>query len=255
MQEFIYDDTESRRVMIQWEDSGGIVRILLDGFEVGSFVDEGGAGAERDFSLPDGSVLQVRFATSQAEVWSNGRLLTPLPAATEKSEEASDLPSVAFFQQALKDGAGHLKAGRSEQALAAFEQAIQLDATSARAYTGKGDALNNLKRLEEALAAYDQAIACDPTYGVAYGKKGVALFQLQRYSEALTFITLGIERNPDDAAFYINKGLILRSLGRYEEALAAYDEAIRLNPKNANAYAGKGNTLYSLQRAEEGRVS
>ena len=47
-------------------------------------------------------------------------------------------------------------------ALLRYEQAIEQDPGSAKAWTGKGTALQQLERYEEALAAYDRALTIDP---------------------------------------------------------------------------------------------
>jgi len=52
--------------------------------------------------------------------------------------------------------------GKLQEALAAYEQAIQLDPDYADAYNGQGNALSELGRQEEALGAYKQAIRLDP---------------------------------------------------------------------------------------------
>lgn len=53
-------------------------------------------------------------------------------------------------------------AGRLEDALAAYEQALALDATLSQAYVGKGNVLNRLDRYEEALACFEKAAAHQP---------------------------------------------------------------------------------------------
>ena len=52
---------------------------------------------------------------------------------------------------------------RHAEALAACEQALRLDPTSARAYNNKGVALGNLKRYAEALAVCEQALRLNYT--------------------------------------------------------------------------------------------
>lgn len=47
-------------------------------------------------------------------------------------------------------------------ALLRFEEAIAQDLKSAKAWAGKGTALQQLERYEEALAAYDRALELDP---------------------------------------------------------------------------------------------
>jgi hypothetical protein len=52
--------------------------------------------------------------------------------------------------------------GRYEEALAAFDRAIELDPDEANTHTNRGRALRNMGRYEEALTAIDRAIELDP---------------------------------------------------------------------------------------------
>src|SRR6266571_4117586 len=73
--------------------------------------------------------------------------------------------------------------GEYQQALTAFDAALQLDRKYALAHLGRGNALYSLRRYDEALAAYEQAIR----YGLplAYNGKSLVLLRLRRYKEAL----------------------------------------------------------------------
>ncbi len=54
-------------------------------------------------------------------------------------------------------GAAFKKNEMWEPALAAYEEALRLDARSAKLWLGKGTSLYRLGRFEEALASYDKA--------------------------------------------------------------------------------------------------
>ncbi len=137
------------------------------------------------------------------------------------------------------------------------------------AYLGKGLALLALGRGREAIAAFDQAIDLDPTDAVAYLYKGCVLYNLNFYEEALTVFGQAVDRDPTvvifalDRDFYphgisahLGKGLVLRALKRYEEAVAAFDQALRLDPDNAAVPLEKGSVLHNkLKRDEEALVA
>ena len=54
------------------------------------------------------------------------------------------------------------------------------------AWYDKGDILHKLKRYEEAVAAFDRAIELDDKNAWAWHEKGQALYDLERYEESLT---------------------------------------------------------------------
>ncbi len=140
---------------------------------------------------------------------------------------------------------------RSQEALAAYEQAIRLDPSYALAYYNKGNALRDLLHYQEALAAYEQAIHLNPNYALAYYNKGNALYDLERYQEALAAFEQAIHLDPNFAAAYNGKGNALRNLLYYQEALAAFEQAIHLNPNYAGVHYNKGNALRDLERYQE----
>jgi tetratricopeptide (TPR) repeat protein len=86
------------------------------------------------------------------------------------------------------------------------------------------------KRYDEALAAYDHAIELDPHYADAYYNKGEVLRRFERYDDALVLYNLAVEADPLFADAWYKKGRMLHKLKRDKEALVAYDQAIQLEP-------------------------
>ncbi len=203
------------------------------------------------------SQIPPRQLNPQLPVHIEQAILTAM--AKERTERYTD---VATFikalhtppktkEQWLDEGHTHYDAKRYDEALDAYERAILLDPSFARAYNGKGNALYYFKRYEEALAAFERAILLDPDCAPAYNGKGNALYYFKRYEEALAAYERAILLDPDCAPAYNGKGNALYYFKRYEEALAAYERAILLDPTDALAYNGKGNALYYFKRYEE----
>ncbi len=143
------------------------------------------------------------------------------------------------------------KLKRYEEAIEAYEKAIELDPKDAYAWVNKGFALDELKRYEEAIEAYEKAIELDPKNDFSWVSKGISLWQLKRYEEAIEAYEKAIELNPKNDFPWVNKGISLSELTRYEEAIEAYEKAIEINPKNAYAWINKGINLSELTRYEE----
>ncbi len=121
-----------------------------------------------------------------------------------------------------------LMQGSSQEALAAYEQAIRLDPNDAESYEDKGNALSDLKRFQEALAAYEQAIRLDPRKAAYYYSKGCALETLGRSQEALEAFEQAIRLDANYARAYHKLGAILEALGKQTEAQQAYTKAKQL---------------------------
>ena len=170
--------------------------------------------------------------------------------ALQAYERAIQLdPNFAEAHDARGDALSSLE--RSQEALAAYEQAIQLDPNYAHAYEGEGNVFYNLKLYYEALEAYEQAIRFDPSSASAYNGKGDALYYLKRYQEALLAYERAIQLDPSYATAYNGKSWTLWQLKRFEEALIAYEQSIRLDPSCASTYNGEGNTLYDLNHYQQ----
>lgn len=117
--------------------------------------------------------------------------------------------------------------GKYEEAINAFDKAIEFDPKYIDAYYWKGLALNDLGRFEEALKAYDKATMLDSGDYRIWGAKGNTFYDLGRYEEAIKEYDKIIELHPNDELFYKmakgNKCRALDALGRTDEAQDCYD--------------------------------
>lgn len=145
-------------------------------------------------------------------------------------------------------GNAHLRAGRPDAALAAFDAAIRLSAQFPEAHCNRGVALQELGRLDEALAALDRAVALRGAYPLAHFNRGNVLKATGRLDEAVTAFERAAALEPRFAEAHLNRGFALLDLGRAEPALKAFDMALRLNPAWSEAALGRGAALERLNR-------
>ena len=129
---------------------------------------------------------------------------------------------------------------KAEQALKAYDRAIQLNPEYAGAHFNRGVALQNLGRLEEAIKSYAKAIQLKPDYADAYNNRGATLKSLGQLEEALKSYNQAIQLKPDNASAYNNRGNALQGLSRLEEAIKSYYQAIQLKPEYAEAHNNLG---------------
>ena len=155
----------------------------------------------------------------------------------------------------MAKGQTEIEIGQFEEALASYEQALELDAGDATAWHNQGAALAALGRYEEAVVSFDKALELNAEDGPAWRKRGLTLAKLGRYEEALASFEKTVELNAEDAEAWNNQGAALARLGRYEEALASFEKTVELNAEDAAAWYNQGIALRNLGRYEEALAS
>lgn len=105
-------------------------------------------------------------------------------------------------------------AGRYEEALRAYKEALVERPESARLHLNVGDALFQLGDLEGALGEFERVSAADDPALAALGhyNKGNAHFQLQDYAAAVEAYQQALQRAPGDADAKANLELALQRL-------------------------------------------
>ena len=103
-------------------------------------------------------------------------------------------------------------------------------AETAEEWNSMGEVLTKLGRYEEALTAYDKAIEIDPQNATVWSNKGDVLHLFGRHEEALIAYDKALEIDPQNAEVWDNKGETLTELGRTEEAKEAFKKAHGLDP-------------------------
>jgi tetratricopeptide (TPR) repeat protein len=144
--------------------------------------------------------------------------------------------------------------GRHAEAVASYEQALELKPDDAEALNNLAVALHLLGRHAAALETVERALTLRPGYAKALHNRGNALLALKRPDEALASYGKAYAIAPDPA-WMLHFGHALQALERHEEALASYDKAIAHDPRRAEAYGGRGNALQGLNRHEEALAS
>ena len=152
---------------------------------------------------------------------------------------------------------GVIAAQTKNPALAAdlIGKAIEINRSSASAYSNHGNALQELKRLNEALTSYDKAIALEPDYADAFYNRGTALKELKRLDDALLSYDKAIAIKPDYADAFYNRGTALQELKRLDDALTSYDKAIAFKPDHPDAFYNRGTALQELKRLDHALLS
>jgi tetratricopeptide (TPR) repeat protein len=130
--------------------------------------------------------------------------------------------------------------------------------TTASEWLDKGNALAGQGKYDEAIQAFDKAIEINPQYADAWSGKGTALRQIGRATEAMEaeaayekIVDAPGYTRPLTAIDWVNKGEYLEADGKWDEAIQAYDKAIQTDPQEEIAWNVKANLLKKLGRTTE----
>ena len=171
-------------------------------------------------------------------------------ALIDEDHQTLDCRAEPYFEQGLL----FATAGKLEEAIAAFDQAVAIKPDDHDTLYNKGIALGKLERYVEAIASYDQVIAIKPDKYEPFYNKGTALNKLRLYKEAIVAFDQSLALNPDDqiaSCLFLIKGSVLRILGRDEEAITAFDQSLAVEPDDPRVFFNKGVALRDLRRYEE----
>ncbi|GBU28983.1 hypothetical protein R84B8_02545 [Treponema sp. R8-4-B8] len=121
-------------------------------------------------------------------------------------------------------------------------------------YADIGEKLRLKNQFDEAIIAFNKAIELNPKNAIAYGGRGEAFRGKKQYDKAINDFNKAIELNPKNAFAYRCRGEALRCKNQYDKAINDFTKAIELNPKNAFAYRGRG-VAYRLKGNNKQAVS
>jgi tetratricopeptide (TPR) repeat protein len=169
--------------------------------------------------------------------------------------------ALAAYEQALQLQPGYFdvlhhigilayQAGDHATAEQFLYAAIEIDGSTAPVWNALGNVMKARGRLDAALAGYGQALSIDPAYFDAHYNCGNALQALGRYEEALASYDSAIALDAGTAQAWNNRAAVLQQLGLLDEALASLDIVLRLQPGHAEAHNNRGNVLTRQHRSE-----
>jgi len=145
------------------------------------------------------------------------------------------------------------KAGRHEEAIAAFESSLADKSNYADAHNNLGVLYRELKQNTDAIQHFEKSLEINPDN--ARSAFNLAMVQSARKHplEAIKYYQQAIESKPDFIEAYNNLGLIYLDLNRSAAALKLYQQAAKLSPDQpllhynlARAYAELGKKQESI---------
>ena len=192
------------------------------------------------YQLPsEGSLIETALADAEA-LQKTGKITLAIEkwrAIANIVENTDDaLAAHAWFQTGMLLSAQALDRSTApatryhHEALAAYDNAIRLDATQAEGYLHRAKAKIALGHYDAALSDVEKVLCLEPASAEAYIARGVAQFCLSQHEAAFADFEAALRLDPGCADAYAARGTVKSRLGEYEAALADFDQAIHLLP-------------------------
>ena len=143
------------------------------------------------------------------------------------------------------------RAGRVQEAMVQYEQALRLNPNLAAAHYNLGVALARMGRVPEAVEHYEQALRLMPDLAAAHYNLGTALARLGRVPEAIEHYEGALRLQPWDPDAHYNLGMAMERAGRVQEAIGQYEQTLRIKPDLVEAHYNLGVALARLGRVPE----
>src|SRR5205809_1085166 len=118
----------------------------------------------------------------------------------------------------------------ADPAIEAFRTALQLQGTFSAARLNLALVLFQLRRFQLALEAYRQVLSSEPNAAAAWNGVGLVLVELKRFPDARNAFVRAVEGDPDHAGAHYNLSFTLSNLGDFDGALRATKRALELDP-------------------------
>lgn len=149
-------------------------------------------------------------------------------------------PILNNFGNALRIG------GRLEEACRAFREALRIDPGLAEIHINFASVLRQQGKLSEAIATLLHAIALKPGIAMGHNNLGHALLDDGQIPEAIAALQQAVALQPDLALAHNNLGSAYKMAGQIDQSLAAYRRALECDPTNTLALANLANESHQL---------
>jgi tetratricopeptide (TPR) repeat protein len=188
-----------------------------------------GGWRHRKAALAVASVAAVAVFSAatwnQAGTWRNDFTLNGQALrVTEKNWLAWNNLGVAFE-----------KAGRPDQAIAYYREAVRIRPDYSYAWYNLGSIYGNIGQQRQAIASYRETVKADPEFADAWNNMGAAYSILGQYQEAIVSYREAVRVRPDYANAWYNLGLVYVLLNRPEMALDISRQLRRIDPEKSEA--------------------
>ena len=144
--------------------------------------------------------------------------------------------------------------GEYTEAIAAYNQALEIDPKNIWLWNNRGEAYVKLKEFDRAISDFKTAIELDPDRSfVPWNNLGKLYYQQQNYQQAVRSYDEALDIKADYLPALIGRGNALKASGLYSQASDSFDRALAIDPNYHEAWYGKGSVAEYLRQDQAAR--
>ncbi len=162
-------------------------------------------------------------------------------SGSDKEDPAKPAPAgvaVAEAQVYATHGQVLAKSGKTEEALAEFNRAIELDPNNAQALYGRGLLYQGEKQHQLAIDDFTAAYGLKPQQAEPLLGRAVSYLAIDKVKEAAADLDEAVQADPQNAQIWSTRGQAYERLGDKPKAAESYGRAINLRPGDEAARNG-----------------
>lgn len=122
-----------------------------------------------------------------------------------------------------------------DQAIVAYQRAIEIDPGDSQAMTNLGQVLSDQGKIDQAIEQYHRALALDPDSIIAHEDLGDALVEQGQMEAGIAEFQTILRIQPDNVTAIINIGAVRARQGRWDQAIAEFKAALNIDPTDTRA--------------------
>ena len=159
-------------------------------------------------------------------------------AETPKAAPAPATADVADAQTHNLRGQALVRSGKTEEALAEFNSAIEIDPHNADALYNRGLLRQGEKQHQYAIDDFSAANGLTPQRAEPLLGRAISYLALDKIKEAAADLDEAAQADPQNAQIWTTRGIAYERLGDKGKAAGSYARAINLRPKDEAARTG-----------------
>ena len=166
------------------------------------------------------------------------------------TSSAADVKTSSWVEK----GVALVVEGKYNEAIEAFNKAIELNPKDAVAYNNRGAAYGQIGNYKQQIEDSTKALQINSKDAVAFNNRGVAYGELGNYMQEVEDCTKAIELNPNLAVAYHHRGIAYQKLGNRKQAMKDKSKAYSLNPRKTWAKVEVITSEAATNTSDENRV-